>query len=1083
MKKVFAFLSTLLLTIAFVGIFAVKSPVAAGKITADPTLEKDEIPVYIMSSIYTTFPNYYDNEAKVDENWGGASRMYPWNETRLRVAQLDAAGNPTGKYYAVYFAGHTAATNADGSIVVGAGKNILSWALDDEGNVVLRKYSDGKMASSGAASDPSLSHMRSNTTGQDLEFIPTDAPIQRVYRNAEGKEVAIMLSTSGEWKDGSGNVVTEEQLAASYYTGSSGDEGKNFYNRSIVFNAEGQIVRGIALDDVYTAAAGDGVKFAPEYCYVDGVVTKIDANTTCDKVKVPATNEDGENLTDENGEIIYVDGEEDNKIYSRFVWEYFEEQPENVNEVPYLSDGWNPDLWDYCYPSGEGYMCIAFVGSADGTHNVKGDQVAAYQDYLVKYEGLDEATAKTQAANHARACVATLRVPAGGWTFDYGYLDKGTSNDQFFNETVIYGYLYGRTLLNKVERGGNKTEELIGMAEQRTYDFSVTGLTFTEKVVDGQSYRLLNGENTVEVMMGSEFNATQFINYNGVMRYWGTQDDLTSYSSNAEVLEFYVKESKNGGNLSTVVAPPAGYTSLEDIKNDFLADLSKFKGKEVRFDNAANFHADAGWAGFVATSSANAELNAWSTPEGKEVYTAPFFNALIDPEGEKTLENSYRGKWGWLVEQIYQTMLAFPGGDTYAGSLSHLQTTSTGAYCGSPQTIHYAIWYFLSGQTHGYFGFNFGPAEGAELPNSALWIDSATSKDKWGAYRLDATMAAPDDNWVVEYTVLNSVTGVSQSLTIKYVVVDSYTPVLKVNANNLYYSPKEIGDLVECSPIDKYSVVTAYSGQYNGVSILGNDISHRIEFDTELDFANPKEGKYPVVATVWNNAGTKKAVVEFTITVADITAPNVTTRKVVLQQGDLFDCRDGIVTAIDNVDGDLTKLGRKWWVEETDPIDTIAVFAGNNAGKDYTTEVQVTVFDSSYNERLVKFTVVVVADKYVASEITDSFEELADQVAGLEDIVNDIYDNQESQAAALENLKKEVAKLAAAVSENAVLNNDNVEELKTSIEEVATKVATVQTSVDALAVEDEGGCKSGALLVLQLASAATLLALVLRKKH
>ena len=214
MKKVFAFLSTLLLTIAFVGIFAVKSPVAAGKITADPTLEKDEIPVYIMSSIYTTFPNYYDNEAKVDENWGGASRMYPWNETRLRVAQLDAAGNPTGKYYAVYFAGHTAATNADGSIVVGAGKNILSWALDDEGNVVLRKYSDGKMASSGAASDPSLSHMRSNTTGQDLEFIPTDAPIQRVYRNAEGKEVAIMLSTSGEWKDGSGNVVTEEQLAA-----------------------------------------------------------------------------------------------------------------------------------------------------------------------------------------------------------------------------------------------------------------------------------------------------------------------------------------------------------------------------------------------------------------------------------------------------------------------------------------------------------------------------------------------------------------------------------------------------------------------------------------------------------------------------------------------------------------------------------------------------------------------------------------------------------------------------------------------------------------------------------------------------
>ena len=86
MKKVFAFLSTLLLTIAFVGIFAVSKPAAASnKITEDPTLAKDEIPVYIMNSIYTTFPNYYDNDAVEDANWPGPARMYPWNETRLRV--------------------------------------------------------------------------------------------------------------------------------------------------------------------------------------------------------------------------------------------------------------------------------------------------------------------------------------------------------------------------------------------------------------------------------------------------------------------------------------------------------------------------------------------------------------------------------------------------------------------------------------------------------------------------------------------------------------------------------------------------------------------------------------------------------------------------------------------------------------------------------------------------------------------------------------------------------------------------------------------------------------------------------------
>ena len=47
MKKVFAFLSTLLLTIAMVGVVAAGSHVkaASDKITVDPTLAEDEIPV------------------------------------------------------------------------------------------------------------------------------------------------------------------------------------------------------------------------------------------------------------------------------------------------------------------------------------------------------------------------------------------------------------------------------------------------------------------------------------------------------------------------------------------------------------------------------------------------------------------------------------------------------------------------------------------------------------------------------------------------------------------------------------------------------------------------------------------------------------------------------------------------------------------------------------------------------------------------------------------------------------------------------------------------------------------------------
>lgn len=1053
MKKVFAFLSTMLLTIAFVGIFAVKTPAAAaGKFTEDPTLEKDEIPVYIMSSIYTTFPNYYDNDAKEDDKWAGTSRMYPWNETRLRVAQFDADGNPTGKYYAVYFSGATTAVDKDGNMVVGAGNNILAWNVDENGNVVSEKYAGGKKASSGQASDPSLSHMRSNISGQDLEFIPV----------AQG-----VMSNS--------------------------DEAKNFYNRSFVVNAEGQIIRGIALDDVYTAAAGS-YKFAPEYCYSGGEVVKIEEGVVCDKVQVEAKGEDGEPLKDENGNIIYVDGEEDDKIYSRFVWEYFTEEPENVNEVAYLSEGWNPDLWDYCYPSGDGYMAIAFVGSADGTHNVKGDQLSAYVDYLMG-TGLDEATANAQAQNHQRACVASIRIPAGGYTFDYGFLDKGTSNDTFFNETVINGYLYGRTMLNKVERGGNKTDELIGMAEQRTYDFSVTGLTFTEKVVDGASYRLLNGENTVEVMMGSKFNATQFINYNGVMRYWAEVDNLMSYSSSADSLEFYVTTAKNGGNASTVVAPPQGYTSLEEIKADLLADLTAFKGTEPRFDTKDTFHADMGWGGFVATSSDNAKKTEWDCyGTDTEPYLTSFMNCIrkdvladenLTDEQKYTYENSYRAKWGWLIEQIYQTMLEFPGGDTYAATSDHFKNASASFNSGSPSTIHYGIWMFLTGTSHSYLGFNFAPAEGSDVPNSALWIDSATSKEKWDAYTLDATMAAPDDNWVVTYTVYNATTKNEESITVKYVVVDSYTPVLSVNTNALVYTPKMVGDLIEIKPIDPLSIVTAYSGQYNGVDMLGNDISQRIDFETELNWDAPKEGKYPVVATVWNNAHTKKAVAKFTVIVNDITAPIVTTRDVVVQQGDLFDCRDGIVIAYDVVDGNLKQSAGQWWVEESDMVDTVAIFESDqNRGKDQTVKVTVTVSDTSANSTTVSYMVTIVAEKVLVDDLAGSFGDVTDAIAELSDIVNDIYDRQETQNDALEAIQKAIEELSTSVSDNALNSNTSISDLEKSIEDVTAKVSAVQTSVDGVNAKlDESGCNSGSLLVLQIAGAATLLALVLRKKH
>ena len=59
-------------------------------------------------------------------------------------------------------------------------------------------------------------------------------------------------------------------------------------------------------------------------------------------------------------------------------------------------------------------------------------------------------------------------------------------------------------------------------------------------------------------------------------------------------------------------------------------------------------------------------------------------------------------------------------------------------------------------------------------------------------------------------------------------------------------------------------------------------------------------------------------------------------------------------------------------------------------------------------------------------------------------------------------------------------NVKNIDELKDVVADISAKVEGIQTTLDENA---KGGCKNGAVLVLEIAGAATLLALVLRKRH
>ena len=95
-------------------------------------------------------------------------------------------------------------------------------------------------------------------------------------------------------------------------------------------------------------------------------------------------------------------------------------------------------------------------------------------------------------------------------------------------------------------------------------------------------------------------------------------------------------------------------------------------------------------------------------------------------------------------------------------------------------------------------------------------------------------------------------------------------------------------------------------------------------------------------------------------------------------------------------------------------------------------------------------------------------------------IVNDIYDTQEAQDRLIKALQAQINELFELVENNNVTNNKNIDELKDVVADISAKVEGVQTTLDENA---KGGCKNSAVLVLEIAGAATLLALVLRKRH
>ena len=966
MKKVFAFLSTLLLTIALVGISAGNAAQAASdKWTVDPTLAEDEIPVYIMDSIMSTFPNFYDNEALPDAGYS-VGRDYPWNETRLRVAQFDEDGNPTGKYYAIYFAGSSVAINpTTGNPQSGAGNLVYAWRNnpDEEsenfGKLQSGRYDGGKFTEGAisAISLGSLSHMRVNASNEDVT----------INAAVDGKAPTAVDTT--------------------------------YLIRSAIFDAKGNIIRASGAASAYDTETQSTIKLTPEYCYVNGEVTKYGNVSECDHVYEQATNEDGSLKFEADGVTPVYDDKGPDYVANRFVWQYFDEEPTNVNTVPYLSEGWDYNLWDYCYAEGEGYIAIAFCGAS--YQNALAEDAQNYEMEKLIAGGMGADEAKSAAAAINRACTTEFTVPAGGMIYVNGYLDQTAMNTEAMNAIAISGYKYGRTALTDTE--GNATP----IASVKTYNFSVSGLSFYDKVLDNTSYQLMEGQNTVEIMQGTKFNPYQNILYDGVMKYWSVPNDVTSYKADESVMEFYINAGANGANQIPVVYPNS-YETSEEMIADFFKDFNAYnatnKGYKLQDDGSyAKVTKDAD-GNEVKELYVPVEIPTKDTPLGTAAgswYAS--INGLVMNNKNNAFVNVDANweKWGWLFEYI-------------AANQTGLSLDMTARTVTSPGNFTYTFLGFLTGQN----AFGGWPSnktnwanniEGTETPLYQGWIDTRTSYEKWCDYEIDATTAMPGDNWTVTYRALNTETNNESSLTIKYVVVDSYTPIIKVNKDLLYVTPKIEGDKKVIAPIDEYTLVNAYIAQYNGVNILGNDITQNVEFDTALDFSNPTEGVHEVVATIWNNSHTKKASVKFNVTVYDITAPVLKVRPISLNQGDDFDFRDVIVYAYDAVDGNLLEAVYDWYL--VDSVDT------SKAGS---VMVKLAVYDKSNNET--KATVKVTINP--KTNVKDGFAS-ADAVTDLSKTVAEIQEQVAALSANNAALQASVATLSETV-DSVVANTNKV---------------------------------------------------------
>jgi hypothetical protein len=977
MKRVFAFLSAFVFALALFGtmtIHAADPEPAEGKFVVDPTLTANEIPMYIMDSIYTTFPNFYDNVAKPDAKFQ-AGRLYPWNETRILVPQF-AAGEPTGKVYSVYFVGGLTFQDASGSPINQAGNNRQFVAATMTDKIV---YQTGFEATEPAAFAPATVYNNAAAATQgtgdktwDMIYgtVSTTGPIvgaqsaqMRWYTSAptvtgslvsnfsvtnvdkvmfkaaqtEGLKVKVTHSVDGG--DFVGAQVFEPGLTSTELSYTVNKTGQV----KIKFEVELPAVLPTAtsrlyIDDVRIVSGKQGATSANQTGTASASLSFLRMNNLGGDVWYNTLHEPDNNahvaylLFSKEGKAIrgiapassitnkycfaaapatglipvvegnvgcemLLDGEGNptgpKYFLGRIVWDAQVNptaNPELFNTNGYLGAGWDAHKWDF-YNADAG-IAWSFYAGGDGNFGVMTADEIAFHNAQV------ENVANQLAAGARRRVVQFFNFPDKALFYTFAFLDRGVMMPQFLD-------MYWTAMTHG--RNANYTMQF------KTYNFS------PQAVIPVNSGALIPMENitpvTIEVLQNSTFIPRNNLNFDALGKYWGTPNTFTGFVSDLTKLEHTV--TVNGATVSM----PALWATKADMITAFFAEWNTWvianrsdrygPGKTIETITLANAYAER-YSMISETSGANMWWHHDRAAAQKWMFLISFISNVRASQTPTPL----------AVTAFNTTTLA--GGVTISSGtvMNELLAYFT--------EQHRTAWPATSNYTVGYTGL-----PGAMGVGGTRGLGSLT-------YSINTTGKDPGFVYNVDYQVKNTESGAMSTLRIKFVVTTVYTPRIQVNNLALL---KSQGDAFNIR-----NIATATDG-------YGQDISQYLVFSTNKEI-NPKSlqaGTYPITISIVDQYyGIKRAEKQVFLKVADLTAPQVSTRNLVLPFGALFNIRDGFVSAFDNVDGNL--LGAQDYnpfVQMSDPIPA------NRAGL-YVIEYE--VYDRTGNATSGMFTVRILAD-------------------------------------------------------------------------------------------------------------------------